>query len=145
MRTMLVELRPAALIEKPLGELLSYLCDAVTSHSRIPVTLEVEGDVMLPPDVQVALYRMAQEALNNVGKHARASGASVALRSEPGRARIQISDDGRGFDPAAVGANGLGLGTMRERAGSIGATLSIESQVGQGSRVTVDWQDQGER
>jgi signal transduction histidine kinase len=145
MRTMLVELRPAALIEKPLGELLSYLCDAFTSHSRIPVRLEVEGDVMLPPDVQVALYRMAQEALNNIGKHARASGALVALRSEPGRARLEVWDDGRGFDPAAVGVIGLGLGTMRERAGSIGATLSIDSQVGQGSHLTVDWQDQGER
>jgi len=145
MRTMLVELRPAALIEKPLGELLSYLCDAVTSHSRIPVTLEVEGDVMLPPDVQVALYRMAQEALNNVSKHARASRASVALHSEPGRVQLQIWDDGRGFDPAAVGTSGLGLGTMRERAGSIGATLSIESQVRQGSHVTVDWQDWGKR
>ena len=145
MRTMLVELRPAALIEKPLGELLSYLCDAFSSHSRIPVMLEVEGDVLLPPDVQVALYRMAQEALNNIGKHARASGASVVLRSEPGWARLQIWDDGRGFNPAAVGVNGLGLGTMRERAASIGAILSIESQVGQGSHLTVDWQDQGER
>lgn len=145
MRTMLVELRPAALVEKPLGELLSYLCDAFTSHSRIPVTLEVEGDMLLPPDVQVALYRMAQEALNNVGKHARASGASVVLRSEPGWAQLQIWDDGCGFDPAAVGVNGFGLGTMRERAGSIGAILSIKSQVGQGSHLTVDWQDQGER
>jgi signal transduction histidine kinase len=145
MRTMLVELRPAALVEKPLGELLSYLCDAFTSHSRIPVTLEVEGDMLLPADVQVALYRMAQEALNNVGKHARASGASVVLRSEPGWAQLQIWDDGCGFDPAAVGVNGFGLGTMRERAGSIGAILSIKSQVGQGSHLTVDWQDQGER
>lgn len=140
MRTMLVELRPAALTEKPLGELLSHLCEAVTSHTRIPVMLEVDGDTLLPPDVQVALYRMAQEALNNVDKHSRASQASVTLTSKVGRARLQVWDDGHGFDPITARASGLGLGTMRERAKSIGAVLSIESQVGQGTRVTVDWE-----
>ena len=139
MRTMLVELRPAALTEKPLGELLGHLCEAITSHSRIPVTLEVEGDTMLPPDVQVALYRMAQEALNNVDKHARASQAGLSLSSQQGQARLEVWDDGCGFDPISADHAGLGLGTMRERAENIGAILTIDSQVGRGTRLTVDW------
>lgn len=140
MRTMLVELRPAALTEKPLGELLGHLCEAITSHSRVPVTLEIEGDTILPPDVQVALYRMVQEALNNVHKHARASKVGVALRNAPGVTRLEVRDDGRGFDPVAAAHIGLGLGTMRERAESIGAMIAIDSQVGQGTRVAVEWE-----
>jgi signal transduction histidine kinase len=140
MRTMLVELRPSALTEKPLGELLGHLCEAITSHSRIPVTPEVEGDTILPPDVQVALYRMAQEALNNVHKHARASKVWVTLWNRPGVTRLEVRDDGRGFDPVAAAHIGLGLGTMRERAESIGAMLAIDSQLGQGTRVTVEWE-----
>jgi signal transduction histidine kinase len=140
MRTMLVELRPAALTEKPLGELLGHLCQAITGHSRIPVMLDVEGDTILPPDVQVTLYRMAQEALNNVDKHARAGKVAVALRNGSGVTRLEVRDDGRGFDPVAAAHTGLGLGTMRERAESIGAVLSIDSQVGQGTRVTVEWE-----
>jgi signal transduction histidine kinase len=140
MRTMLVELRPAALTEKPLGELLGHLCEAITGHSRIPVTLEVEGDRILPPDVQVALYRMAQEALNNVAKHAREGKVAVALRNGSGVTRLEVRDEGHGFDPVAAAHTGLGLGTMRERAESIGAVLSIDSQVGQGTRVMVEWE-----
>jgi signal transduction histidine kinase len=141
MRTLLLELRPAALTEKPLGELLGHLADAVTGQARIPVRLEVEGERELPADLQVVLYRIAQEALNNVTKHARASQASIALRCTPARVALEVADDGRGFDPDRALPDRLGLGIMRERAESVGALFEIESQPGQGTRVHVWWQD----
>jgi PAS domain S-box-containing protein len=154
MRTLLLELRPAALMETPLDDLLRQLAEAVIGRARVPVTVKVQGQGALPPDVHVALYRIAQEALNNVAKHAGASQATVRLchaahppLSSPGggikggRAELRISDDGRGFDVNQVSPEHLGLGIMRERAEAIGATLSIESQHGHGTQVVVTWTD----
>jgi signal transduction histidine kinase len=139
MRTMLLELRPAALTEEPLGELLCYLADAVTGQTRIPVLLTVEGEAPLQPELQVALFRIAQEALNNVAKHARASRAAVSLRCTPGSVRLEITDDGCGFDAAAIPLEAMGLRIMQERAAGIEASFEIESQPGQGTRLRVDW------
>jgi len=80
MRTLLLELRPSALIEAELGDLLRQLAESITGRARVPVSVEVEGECALPPEVKVALYRIAQEALNNVAKHAAASQAAVSLR-----------------------------------------------------------------
>ncbi|HEU5098302.1 MAG TPA: GAF domain-containing protein, partial [Roseiflexaceae bacterium] len=140
MRTLLLELRPAALAEKPLGELLRSLCTAVTSRTRIPIALKVEGDALLAPEVQVALYRITQEALNNIAKHATASQVRITGRCEPERVELHIADDGRGFEPGAVAPGSLGLGIMRERAAGIGATLRVESTPGAGTAVRVEWQ-----
>jgi PAS domain S-box-containing protein len=139
MRTLLLELRPGALTEKPLGELLGHLTQAMTSRTRVSVTLTVKGDSSLSPEVQIALYRIAQEALNNVAKHASAAEASVDLHCQPGRVALSIQDDGRGFDAADALPDQLGLGIMRERAERIGATLAIQSQPDHGTHVTVDW------
>jgi signal transduction histidine kinase len=139
MRTMLLELRPAALTEKPLGELLCHLADAVTGQTRIPVLITVEGEAPLQPELQVALYRIAQEALNNVAKHARASRAAVSLRCTPGSVRLEVTDDGCGFDAAALPLEAMGLRIMQERAAGIEAAFEIESQPGQGTRLRVDW------
>jgi PAS domain S-box-containing protein len=141
MRALLLELRPAALTEHKLGTLLRQLTDAMMSRTRMPVTTTVVGDCALPADVQIALYRIAQEALNNITKHARAGEAKVSLHCGPGQARLQISDDGLGFDPDVAQAHQLGLEIMCERAQAIGATLHIESKPGQGTRVEVDWQE----
>jgi PAS domain S-box-containing protein len=139
MRAMLVELRPAALIEHKLSVLLRQLTDAMMSRTRMPVTTTVVGDYPLPADVQIALYRIAQEALNNVTKHARASQAKLGLHCEPGQARLSISDDGLGFDLESAQAHQLGLEIMRERAQAIGASLTIESQPSHGTRIEVHW------
>jgi two-component system nitrate/nitrite sensor histidine kinase NarX len=140
MRTLLLELRPAALAEKPLGELLGSLCTAVKSRTRIPIELDVAGEALLAPNVQVALYRIAQEALNNVAKHTAASQVRITGRCEPERVELHIADDGRGFEPNVVVPGSLGLGIMRERAASIGARLHVESKPGAGTAVHVEWQ-----
>ncbi len=144
MRALLLELRPAALTEKPLGELLRHLTDAVTIRTRVPVTLTVEGDSSLPPEMQIALYRISQEALNNVVKHAAATEASIHLRCEPERVTLTIRDDGRGFDVIHALPDQLGVGIMEERARSIGAHFEISSRPGQGTQVRVDWQESDE-
>jgi two-component system nitrate/nitrite sensor histidine kinase NarX len=141
MRTLLLELRPTALANSPLPDLLRQLAESVTGRARVPVSLAVQGEGDLPPDVKAAFYRIAQEALNNIAKHARASEALVNLRCRPEEVWLQIRDNGRGFDPAAVSPDHLGLGIMHERAEAVGATLKIESQRGQGTEVTVTWQN----
>jgi len=141
MRTLLLELRPAGLTEKALGEVLGHLTQAMTGRSRVPISLTVEGDSHLPDELQIALYRIAQEALNNIVRHAEANQVSVWLHCEPERLRLRIRDDGRGFDPEDTLPDQLGMGIMRERAKSVGATLKITSQPGQGTEVAVDWQE----
>ena len=173
MRTLLLELRPAALLEVGLADLLRQLAEAAAGRSRLPITLSLDKLAPLPSDLQVNLYRIAQEALSNVAKHSGASRATVSLRclpradgrglsrsserglssaggavrgrptSENGEAtaplELCITDDGRGFDPAVVSPDCLGLDIMRERAEAIGAKLTIDSQVGQGTQLTVFW------
>jgi signal transduction histidine kinase len=153
MRTLLLELRPAALVETSLEDLLRQLGEAVTGHEGVPVTVEVEGRCELPADLHVALYRIAQEALNNVVKHAKASLVIVrlcctprvpspSLREEEGpgiKVELYIRDDGRGFDPDDVPLEGMGSGIMRERAEAVGAQVGIVSQTGRGTQVTVVW------
>jgi PAS domain S-box-containing protein len=139
MRTLLLELRPAALTESSLPELLRQLSEAVIGRSRLDVDLTVKGASDLPPEVQVALYRIAQESLNNVTKHAAASHVTVALSLDEEAVTLAITDDGRGFDPDAIPPNSLGLGIMRERVNDIGATMTIASAAGDGTTVRVRW------
>jgi PAS domain S-box-containing protein len=145
MRTLLLELRPAALVDAELGDLLRQLTEAFASRTPVKVSLTVEGQRSLPPGVQIALYRMTQEALNNVTKHARATQVTVSLRSQPKGVELRIKDDGRGFDPDRVRPGRLGLNILRERAEAIGATLRIISQADQGTEVAVIWSDTQQR
>ena len=94
----------------------------------------------MPLDVHVTFYRIAQEALNNIAKHARASRAVVELWCQPDRVKLGISDDGQGFEPSSISPEHLGLGIMRERARAIGAELEITSERGSGTQVVVTWQ-----
>lgn len=149
MRTLLLELRPAALVETRLEDLLSQLGEAASGREGIPVNVLVEGKGTLPPEVHIALYRIGQEALNNVVKHARASHVIVRLCYTCADATdglqgqsvlLSIMDDGRGFDLAKAPHDRLGLGIMQERADSIGASLFIDSQPGEGTQVTIMWE-----
>jgi signal transduction histidine kinase len=138
MRTLLVELRPNALTDIPLAALLRQLTEAMVSRSRIAIQLSAEGERKLPADVQVGLYRIAQEALNNVVKHAKATQSVVTLRLGE-TVRLTVADNGAGFDPGAVTADHLGLRIMRERAEAIGARFSMYSEPGEGTQVSVVW------
>jgi len=149
MRTLLLELRPAALVETPLEDLLRQLGEAASGREGIPVKVLVEGTGTLPSEVHVALYRIAQEALNNVVKHARASQVIIRLcytcgdQAEERQGQsvlLSLMDDGRGFDLAQVPHHRLGLRIMQERADAIGANLFIDSQPGEGTQVTVIWE-----
>jgi len=139
MRTLLLELRPTALLEVNLGDLIRQLAEAFTGRTRVPTSIEIQVDVPLPAEAKVAFYRIVQEALNNVGKHANASHVWIVLHVQGGRARISVRDDGQGFDPAVAPLDHLGLGIMRERADSIGADLCIRSEMGMGTEVTATW------
>ncbi len=138
MRTLLLELRPAALAEASLPDLLKQLSEAVIGRSRIPVDVETELCLDLPVEVRTAYYRIAQEALNNMAKHSGATQGSVRLICGD-HLQLVVQDDGAGFDPAAGSSGQLGLGIMRERAESIGADLRIESAPGRGTTVSVSW------
>lgn len=136
MRTLLVELRPNALIEVPLPTLLRQLTDALTGRARIDIQLTCSGEPKLAPDVQVGLYRIAQEALNNIVKHSRATHAVVTLNCAD-TLRLTISDNGLGFDPSNIAADHIGLRIMRERAEAIGAQFKVESTPGEGTQISV--------
>ncbi len=150
MRTLLLELRPSALTDSKLDELLQQLVTAMVSRTRIPIQLDITPLPVLPSDVQVTLYRIAQEALNNIVKHAQADDVRVKLTHAPlnpaadnvspaYRVELTVRDNGLGFDLAGIPAGHLGLGIMQERAQAIGATLKVTSQIGRGTEVGVVW------
>ena len=141
MRTLLFELRPDSLVKARLSVLLQQLADALTGRSRVPVEVTIHDQAAIPTEVKVALYRIAQEACNNINKHANASQVWATLQREPDRVILVIRDNGQGFDPAVTPAEGLGLRVMRERATAIGADLTLESSPGQGAQITVTWTD----
>lgn len=139
MRGLLVELQPLVITDTDLGDLLRQLSDAFTGRTNIPIALTITGKGILPTEVQVAIYRLCQEGLNNIAKHARASQVMMKLRYKVGSAELTIQDDGRGFDPAKVPPGHYGLNIMQERAEAIGALLSVSSQVGQGTEIKTSW------
>jgi signal transduction histidine kinase len=145
MRMLLLELRPSALIDTKLADLLRQLAAALTGRKRLPVALRLDGERAVPPDVQVALYRVAQEALNNIAKHARATAVELRLRSHTRGVALSISDNGRGFDASGIGADHFGLRIMRERADAIGARLTVRSRPGAGTCIRVVWRERIER
>lgn len=151
MRILLLELRPDAMLETPLGDLLQQLGQATSSRAMVPVEVALSGDCQPPVEIKVALYRIAQEALNNVIKHADADRVRISLACDeqpdavnavagaPPVITLIVQDDGAGFDPARIPRERLGQRTMRERADAIGAALTVISAIGQGTTVTCRW------
>ncbi len=149
MRTMLLELRPSAVVKTPLADLLAQLTEAVTSRSSLAYNLFIEQIPPLPEDVHICFYRVAQESLNNVIKHAHASHLEVHLSANPvdtdtqekkrTEVKLVVRDDGRGLVAQEHGPSKMGLGIMRERAAAIHGKLSLESQAGKGTTVVLTW------
>ena len=139
MRILLLELRPDSLTKVNLRQLFQQYLVPIQRRSGFELDLQIEDTPPLPKDIQIALYRIAQETLNNISKHASAQHVWVVVQNDPDKLDLTIRDDGVGFDPAQTDMTGLGLGILRERAESIGATLQISSQPGQGTEIMLSW------
>lgn len=139
MRGLLAELRPVVLSDTDLGDLLHQLGDALTGRTNVPVAVEVLGKDFLPTEIRLVFYRLCQEVLNNIAKHAHATAVSIRLKYESNTAELRIRDNGRGFDPENIPPKHYGLSMMRERAKAIGATLTIHSQPHEGTEILIYW------
>jgi signal transduction histidine kinase len=138
-RRLAVELRPKALDDFGLVPALERLSETFAEQADVDVHVQaVLGDTRLPREIETALYRIVQEALTNVIKHADARTVSVVLTRQGDRVAVVIEDDGRGFDPKAEPGEGLGLLGMRERIALVGGRLSVESAAGRGTTIAVE-------
>jgi len=144
MRTLLLELRPSALIEAELSHLLEQLAEAITGRTRIPIVVTTIGNCVLPDDTKVGFYRIAQEALNNVAKHSDATEALVSLICDKEKVTLKIKDNGVGFNTDKISPESLGVGIMQERAEDMRASLSINSHAGEGTEIVVVWDNRSE-
>jgi signal transduction histidine kinase len=135
-RSLAVELRPTALDDFGLVPALERLVETFSERSGITAVVEQHlGGERLPPETETALYRLVQEALTNVVKHAAATNVSIVLTRRAGGISALIEDDGGGFAEKEVSADALGLVGMRERLGLLGGTLTIESSPGGGTAL----------
>jgi signal transduction histidine kinase len=141
MRTLLMELRPSALNEADPGELLKHLADAFTGRTGVPVhfDLQVPSPCEIPSDVKLVFYRVAQEGLSNILKHAQATRVWMQFRCDLEMIDFMLRDDGLGFNPDHLPPGHLGLGIMEERAISVGAALTFSSQPGEGTVLRLVW------
>jgi signal transduction histidine kinase len=150
MRTLLLELRPDALAQAQLDTIIETLITATGSQQVLEIIQRLDRTPILPAEVQIALYRTVQEALNNIVKHAQAKSMRVELTVSPpvaaqdpkewrGQLTITVTDDGRGFNQQEVSSDHLGLVIMGERMSSIGAKLAVKSAPGEGTCITVTW------
>lgn len=137
MRALIFELRPEALEQEGLVTALEKQVAALQSRYGIEVELRHDGALQAPPAVEEALYRIAQEALNNVVKHARATHVDLRLERDPTMITLCIADNGSGFDANGSYPGHLGLRTMCERAEKLGGSVDIQSTPGEGSTVLV--------
>ncbi|MFH2038105.1 MAG: PAS domain S-box protein, partial [Chloroflexota bacterium] len=142
-RNLMSELRPAVLDDYGLKAALDWAAGSVASRTNLK--LLVEGECKrFPPRVEISLFRIAQEALGNITRHAHARKVKILLTQDGPDMSMAITDDGVGFDPSAIAAtekSGWGLRLMAERAESIGASLQVESRPGQGTTITVRYHD----
>jgi signal transduction histidine kinase len=140
-RSYIFDLRPQVSQASDLPRALSDLVQDLRVNTLIEADLHIEGDPdgLLSQEQAEALFHIAQEALSNVSRHAKATAVRVGLTTGGGKVRLEVADNGVGFDPEQVrSADKHGLRNMRERARSLGAQLSIESADGRGTRVAVE-------
>ena len=138
LRLILLGLRPPILNDHGLAEALHMWLDLVAARFGIQTELNVDGSLLLDGDVEEALYRITQEAVNNILKHAKAQKVFVELQDVDHTTCLSVRDDGRGFDmDAATSTGGFGLRNIHERAAGIHAFLEIESAPGKGTCISV--------
>jgi len=138
MRALIFELRPDALQEEGLASALRKHAGALSARQGITIKIQApEARIGLRSEVEEQLYSLAREALHNAVKHSGSEIVTVCLDMEDSTVCLEVSDTGRGFDPAVAHPGHLGLKTMRERARMVGGFLEIESDEGKGTRVIV--------
>ncbi|HEY7538270.1 MAG TPA: GAF domain-containing sensor histidine kinase [Gaiellaceae bacterium] len=138
-RRLTTELRPPALDDFGLAPALDRLTTMVADRSGVDVQLNVSlPEGALAPDQETAIYRIVQEALTNVVKHAHAGIVSVVVTGGDGAVRVVIEDDGVGFSPGRVRDGALGLAGMRERVGLLGGRLDVDASPGRGTALVVE-------
>ncbi|MHC1781641.1 MAG: sensor histidine kinase [Anaerolineaceae bacterium] len=138
MRLLLYELKPATFQEDGLMDALNRRLQSVESRSGMKVKFSMEPRTDIPVVYQEDLYRIAQEALNNIIKHSGADTVLIRLENKAGNILLEIRDNGKGFLPsAAFNAGGLGLAGMTERARSLGGSLEIQSTMESGTKISV--------
>ncbi|HEX7021369.1 MAG TPA: histidine kinase [Trueperaceae bacterium] len=138
MRALIFELRPESLEQEGLVVALAKQAASLRARHDLEVELDLGNEPALVLPAKQALYRIAQEALHNIAKHARARRVGLRLEGAGDRVRLFIHDDGAGFDPQAEFPGHLGLTSMFERAQALGGRCRIESQPGEGTRITVE-------
>jgi signal transduction histidine kinase len=140
MRTLVFELRPAALDAEGLVGTLQKHLDVMRRAYGADISLNVTGNGRLDPDLELEVYRILQEALNNVIKHADARSIAISIAIDSDAVRASVRDDGQGFDPKAqpVRAKHLGLTSMEERARNVGGAIRIESAPGHGTTISLE-------
>lgn len=133
------ELRPTILDDLGLIAALEFLAEGVAARTGLWIKVEGPRDERFPSTIETVLYRVAQEALNNVGKHAHASAATIVVKREARRVSCTVRDDGVGFDPASGhgGPKGLGLIGIRERLAPLRGALSVDAAPGRGTELRV--------
>ncbi|MFV2063156.1 MAG: ATP-binding protein [Chloroflexota bacterium] len=142
-RRLIMGLRPSILDDLGLGPAIAWYAETVMAEREQGVVVRVDAPAeRLPRHLEVALFRIAQEALNNVAKHAAASNVLVRMRRYDDEVELSIEDDGEGFDvePAlarAAGAGGVGLAGMQERVALLGGSMKITSEPGRGTVIRV--------
>jgi len=137
MRLMIYDLRPSVLEKEGLAGAINYRLGAVEQRTGIQACLTGEIRTQLSNQEEEGLYRIAQELLNNVLKHAEATSVEVHLRDFPGQVELEVVDNGKGFDPMAT-SSGIGLNGIRERVERLGGMLNVSSKAGGGSRVKIN-------
>jgi signal transduction histidine kinase len=136
-RRVIEDLRPSALINLGLTASLEILCGELGAALGVPIQASFD-EVHLAPDAQLAVYRLVQESLTNIGKYAHAKSVRVRLSEAGGQVLIEVDDDGDGFDPAQIESGRHGLAGMRFRMASLGGTLTIDSTPGHGARLRAE-------
>ena len=137
-RRSVLDLRAAPLEGRSLPEALKALVDRWEAETGVSTRFKaINGSHPLPPRVEVALYRICQEALTNVARHADAGRVTVRLLVTPEEVRLVVMDNGRGFDPSSVAAQRHGIVGMKERADTVGGLLEVESTTHGGTRLEV--------
>jgi signal transduction histidine kinase len=136
MRALIFELRPESLATEGLIAALEKQAASVQARHELAVYLTLcDEEPDAPLEVKEAVYRIAQEALNNTVKHAQAERVELRLEQDADEILLEVRDDGGGFDPESSFPGHLGLKSMRERVARLGGTLRIESAPGEGTRI----------